>query len=213
MTPTTLDFGNQKVNTTGTARSISVSNGGMANLSVQSVAIAGTNAAEFSRVNDACSGAVLSPGASCTVAVVFRPTATGTRTASLVFTDNAPGSPHAVTMSGVGAVPMASLSPTAVDFGSARLFTATAARPITVTNTGVVTLVVNTVALAGTNPQDFAIVSNGCAGASVPAGGSCTITVKFQPRSLGARTATRQVTDDAPGSPHSASLRGNGSLL
>ena len=65
----------------------------------------------------------------------------------------------------------------------------------------------------GTNPQDFAIVSDGCTGANVPAGGSCTVTVRFQPSTLGTRTATLQVTDDAPGSPQSASRRGTGSLL
>jgi hypothetical protein len=45
-------------------------------------------------------------GANCAVSVTFTPTATGTRTGTLSFADDALGGPHVVTLTGTGqAVP------------------------------------------------------------------------------------------------------------
>jgi hypothetical protein len=42
-------------------------------------------------------------GANCTVEVAFKPTAAGSRAASLSLTDNAPSSPQTISLSGTGA--------------------------------------------------------------------------------------------------------------
>jgi hypothetical protein len=47
-------------------------------------------------------GTSLASGASCAVSISFTPTATGTRTGTLQFVDDASGSPHAVTLTGTG---------------------------------------------------------------------------------------------------------------
>jgi hypothetical protein len=44
----------------------------------------------------------LATGANCTISITFRPTANGSRRASLSIADNAPGSPHTVALSGNG---------------------------------------------------------------------------------------------------------------
>ena len=43
----------------------------------------GTDAALFRIVNDTCIGTTLAPGATCSVSVVFEPTSTGAKTATL----------------------------------------------------------------------------------------------------------------------------------
>ena len=48
------------------------------------------------------SGAAVAEAGSCDVSVNFQPTATGTNTGSLVFTDNAPASPQSIAVSGTG---------------------------------------------------------------------------------------------------------------
>jgi len=77
-----------------------LSNVGGAQLSISSIAISGANASDFAQSNNC--GASLGPSASCTINVTFAPTTTGTRSASVTITDNAPGSPHIVSLSGVG---------------------------------------------------------------------------------------------------------------
>jgi hypothetical protein len=44
----------------------------------------------------------LSPNTSCTISAVFSPTGYGTRTGSLIISDNADGSPQIISLSGVG---------------------------------------------------------------------------------------------------------------
>jgi hypothetical protein len=44
----------------------------------------------------------VAPGATCTIQVVFKPTAAGARTALLELSDNASGSPQSVTLDGTG---------------------------------------------------------------------------------------------------------------
>lgn len=75
--------------------------------------------------------------------------------------------------------------------------------------------------LQGDNPGDFgarADASAGCAGQSVPAFGSCTITVSFKPTAVDNRKAVLQVSfsaaspDPAP-SVHDINLEGSGQIL
>jgi hypothetical protein len=65
-------------------------------LAISSIAVQG----DFAQTN--AWGAPVGPGASYTFSVTFTPTATGTRTGALTITDNAPGSPHVVQLSGAG---------------------------------------------------------------------------------------------------------------
>ena len=100
-------FASRLVNTTSPAQTVTLSNTGNAPLSIASITLpnlAGTNPGDFIISNNAC-GATLAAGASCNIAVTFRPTAVGTRTATLRATDNsgsAPGSTQDVTLTGIG---------------------------------------------------------------------------------------------------------------
>ena len=74
-----------------------LTNTGTAALMIISFATAG----DFAQTNNC--GASLAAGANCTITVTFRPTAMGTRNGAITITDSAPGSPHTVPLSGVGA--------------------------------------------------------------------------------------------------------------
>src|SRR5262249_2862453 len=100
LSPTSLGFGNQNVGTTSAAQTISLTNTGTAALTISSIAISGTNAGDFAQTNN-CS-ATLNVNTSCTISVTFTPSATGTRTASVIVTDNAAGSPQSVALGGAG---------------------------------------------------------------------------------------------------------------
>jgi hypothetical protein len=70
-------------------------------MAVSSYQFSGTNANQFSILGKTCVSS-LPAGASCTLSIVFKPTAAGSASASLVATDNATGSPQSVPLSGTG---------------------------------------------------------------------------------------------------------------
>src|SRR5207244_3625525 len=86
--------------------------------------------------------------------------------------------------------------------------TTSAAQALTLSNTGSAALSITSVAVTGTNSGDFA-QSNTC-GTSVATGASCTISVTFAPAASGTRAAAVAVTDNATGSPQTATLTGTG---
>jgi hypothetical protein len=91
-----LVFGSQLVGTTSDAQSVTLSNSGTATLNISSIS-AGT---DFVTTNNCGTSVVL--GGNCIISVYFVPTAAGARTGTLSVTDNAPGSPHTVSLSGTG---------------------------------------------------------------------------------------------------------------
>ncbi len=62
--------------------------------------------------------------------------------------------------------------------------------PIAFTNLGDGAVSVTSVAKGGPDAADFAITANTCSGATMPAGASCSVSVRFSPSDIGERTAT-----------------------
>ena len=189
-----------------TAQTLTLSNTGNGALGITSLALTGTNASDFAQTNTC--GSSVAAGANCTISVTFRPAASGSRTASVIITDNASGSPQTVSLSGTGTAPVASLSPTSLAFGNQSVGTTSTAQAVTLSNTGNAALSITSLALTGTNASDFA-QSNTC-GSSVAASANCTISVTFTPAASGSRTASVSITDNASGSPQTVSLSGTG---
>jgi pimeloyl-ACP methyl ester carboxylesterase len=207
LSPTSLAFGNQAVGTSSAMKSATLTNSGNAALSISSVAITGTNLADFSQTNNC--GTSLAAAASCTISVTFKPTATGARAASVSITDNAGGSPQKVSLAGTGtAAPAVTLSPTSLSFGNQKVGTASAVKTVTLTNSGAASLTISAIKITGTNSGDFSETNN--CGSSVAAGSSCTLSVRFKPTTTGSRVASVSVTDNAAGSPQNVSLAGTG---
>ncbi|HEY7293454.1 MAG TPA: choice-of-anchor D domain-containing protein [Dehalococcoidia bacterium] len=102
LSPTSLTFAAQDTGTTSAPQSVTATNTGTAPLFFNSVQIRGADPLDFTIVDDGCPGVTLAVGASCTTSVTFSPTTTGTRTANLTFTDNAPNSPQIATLTGGG---------------------------------------------------------------------------------------------------------------
>jgi hypothetical protein len=74
-----------------------------------------------------------------------------------------------------------SLSATSLNFGSQPFLVTSTAQTVTLTNTGTETVSISSIAITGTNADDFS-QRNNC-GSSVTQGGSCTISVTFFPTS------------------------------
>ena len=124
------------------------------------------------------------------------------------ITDNAPGSPQSIGLSGTGTSGQISLSPPSLTFSSQNVGSTSLGQTITVTNTGNASFNISSVALTGVNAGDFSETTT-CGGALAQTA-TCTVTVKFAPTAPLTRTATVSITDTLPGSPHTAGLTGTG---
>jgi Abnormal spindle-like microcephaly-assoc'd, ASPM-SPD-2-Hydin/PQQ-like domain len=99
--PSSLSYPSTPVGTSSASQSAQLTNGLSSTVTISSVAISGTNAADFTVSSKTC-GTSLGANSACSATIVFKPTAAGTRTANLSFTDSATNSPQTVSLSGVG---------------------------------------------------------------------------------------------------------------
>src|SRR5581483_9531149 len=106
LAPSSLSFGTQSVGSATTAQAVTLTNSGTLPLSIGSIGITGTNAADFGE-STTCptSPSTLAAQASCTINVTFTPTANGTRSASVSIADSAADSPQSLSLSGTGITP------------------------------------------------------------------------------------------------------------
>ncbi|MGA2610109.1 MAG: choice-of-anchor D domain-containing protein [Terriglobia bacterium] len=208
LSPTSLSFPNEMVGTASPAEPVTVSNFGYANLTISSIAIAGSVTGDFAvaATGTTCStSAALAPGASCVINVTFTPTIVGSESASLSVSDSAASSPQTVPLSGTGVLlPAPNVSPTSLSFNNQLVGTTSTPQPVTVTNTGTLALSITRVGISSGWTQ-----SNNCL-PSIPADASCTINVSFQPIAGGFQTGTLTLTDLALDSPQTVSLSGTG---
>lgn len=100
----------------------------------------------------------------------------------------------------------AGVMPAALSFSGQIINTTSAAQTITVKNTSVASL--SSISITPSGSTDFG-VRNTC-GTSLNSGKSCTIGVTFAPTATGNAAGTITITDNAPDSPQSVPLTGNG---
>ena len=215
LSPASVAFSNQQVNTSSGPQMVTLTNSGSAPLTITSIGDSGTNPGDFNETTTcALSPNTLAAGGSCTVSVTFAPTASGARSASLVVTDNAPDSPQSITFTGTGTttpVPVITLSPTSLTFPSQAVGSSSSPQTVTVTNSGNAPSTISAIGVTGGNASDFT-QTNTCPAspATLAAGSNCAVSVTFSPGVAGSRTSTLSVTDNAAGSPHTAALGGTG---
>jgi len=204
LSASTLTFGTRSVGTISQAQSVTLTNQGSAPLMLSSISVSGTNSTDFFETNNCPS--ILNSSANCTLTLRFRPTNKGFLSASLSISDNAPGSPQTVTLTGTGT--FIQLTPSSLGFGNQPVGTTSLPKKMRMTNIGKSTVSVDSILIAGTNAGDFTQI-NTC-GKTILAGASCTISVTFTPSAKGARSASISATDNGGGSPQRAALSGTG---
>jgi hypothetical protein len=200
LSPTSLVFAGQLINTTSAAQTITLTNTGTSVLNITSI----TPSGDYAQTNSC--GISVAAGANCAINVTFTPTATGTRTGAITVVDDAAGSPQSVTLSGTGTAPVVSLSATSLSFGSHLVNTTSVAKSVTLRNTGTASLSITSIVSSGQFAQ-----TNNC-GITVAAGGSCTISVTFTPTTAGLQTGAITISDSAANSPQTITLSGTGTI-
>jgi|SRR5277367_726535 len=133
---------------------------------------------------------------------------TKTHAANLLIADNASGSPQMILMSATVINPVASLSPSSLNFGNQKTGTTSAASAVTLKNTGTTTLTLTALSISGNFA--FATGTNCTKSTSLTPGSTCLMEVKFTPASKGSKSGSVTITDNAKNSPQSVPLSGNG---
>ncbi len=98
LVPASVQFLGVAVGASSAPQVVTLTNADSTLMHLWQIAITGTDAGDFSRTT-ACKS-TLAAGAHCSVKVTFAPTKAGTRTASLLISDDGGGSPQAVPLSG-----------------------------------------------------------------------------------------------------------------
>ncbi|HEY1741719.1 MAG TPA: choice-of-anchor D domain-containing protein [Granulicella sp.] len=209
ITPSSIAFPNTAIGFTSAAQPVTITNSGSTSVTLSSIAITGTNAADFSQTNDC--GSSLAPAASCIVQIIAAPSASSARNAYLGVTSSSPDSPQYVALSVTGTTPNGgpvTISPSTLSFNIADTV-----QDITLSNLGSTPLAIKSITETDTSvgATSFSIVGNNC-GSSLAAQSVCTISVTSLQAALDSNenpivyTGTLAIVDDAVGSPQTVSL-------
>ena len=106
--------------------------------------------------------------------------------------------------------PVATLSASALSFGSITVGNTSGPQTLTVTSGGGQALSLNTISISGADPSDFSKTDTCQTPTVLQPGKFCSITVTFAPAATGPRQATLSLTDNAPDSPQLIQLTGSG---
>jgi TolB protein len=206
VSPATWDFGYQAVGTTSSIESFALTNSGTAALTINSVQLASTQAFKI-RANT-CGSSIVAAG-SCSISVTFTPSMSGSISDAVQISYGSPATIQSISLTGNGATPLASVAPTALNFGNQSMPGSSTA-VATLTNSGNASLSNISASISGINAGDYAISSDGCSGVILPANSNCLITISFSPKAKGSRIAALSIADSASGSPQAISLTGTG---
>jgi Bacterial Ig-like domain (group 3) len=168
-----VNFGNQARAVASAAKQLIVSNTGNTAMTLTKEAITGANAADFTVDANSTTciltvGTVLNAGQSCKIGIIFKPAATGARTATLTLLDNTISGTDTATLKGTGILPTPTLTVTSPAGGASFksvtpiTFSVTVTSTLTPAPTGTVQFKVDGVAHGGP-----VTISSGAASTSV----------------------------------------------
>ncbi|RXH57177.1 choice-of-anchor D domain-containing protein [Granulicella sibirica] len=197
LSPSGAGFGAVVVNTSSAAKSLKLINYQVTPLNISGLAVSGPYA--IVPAGTTCvAGTPVAPASSCVVNLIFTPTVVGAIPAGhLTITDDAVTSPQTATLTGSG-IPPASLSTTALNFGTVVVNVPKIAS-VTLKNNQAIPLTIASISgFAGGYTLD---AGSTCPAApnTLPSGASCTIAVSLNATTAGANPGTITIQDDAPG--------------
>ena len=172
-----------------TSQRVTLTNTGDGALTIRAIAIGGAAAGDYSQTNSCVR--TIQPGASCAITVNFTPHAYGLRSATLTVYDDGRGGSQSVALRGTGTAARPLLSSGYLTFGGSRVGIPSAPQSAVLFNSGNGPLSITSIGLTG---GDFVMVTT--CGRALAAGASCTITVRFLPQAIGARSSVVTITDN-----------------
>jgi len=196
---TPLSFPAQRVGTTSTSQSVTLTNTATTTLNISSI----TETSSQFNMTTTC-GSSVAPGANCTFTVSFQPQSKGGHSGIISIRDSASTKPQVIELTGVATV--VSVSPAKLDFGSQAIGTQSQPQSVTVTNHGTTALNFSNIQI-GDN-FEFRQINN--CGTQIAPGASCKVAVTFAPFQKGTEGGQLTISDDGGASPQSVFVTGTG---
>jgi len=200
------DFGNRLVGTDSSQAAFTVTDTGNCPAS-GSVVLTGSNPGDFVLLTSAPFS--LNAGGSKIYYVVFHPTTTGPRNATLRADGTAPCGDADVNIKGTGCLPIITLTPSQDDFGNVNVGTYSPSHSFTLTNTGC-WQATGYVTLTGAHPDQYQFNQSSGGYFNLAPGGTRTILVSFHPNVEGDLPALLQADGDDPCNLVQSTLYGHG---
>ena len=208
-----LSFGSVQVGTVSAPQAVTVSNPNVVALDFSSISISGP----FSISANTCDGSVAA-SSSCQVSVTFNPTTGSNGTnqfGKLQIVDNGQRKTELVALSGIALGtphehngPKLELQPKVLSFGQVGVGSTSASQTVTATNPSNT----NSISVGHIAVQSPFVKTGDTCDGLIPAGGSCSVSVAFQPVSNGKVKEKKGLTfdDSSKNSPQHVKLEGFG---
>ncbi len=200
--PTQVDFGSVQVGTQTKGRPIVLGNPNPEPIQLRVGSVQGGNGGDFRFFPGNCQNNTIPAHGNCSISLTFAPKDAGNRQAELTLASQS--QVQSVRLNGIGvstgtAPPTMTgfmVSPGEVDFGRTALGTPTKGRPITLTNPGTAPIQIRA-SWAGGNGSEFREVGSNCSNLTIPAKGSCVISMAFVPQQSGNRQAVMSLSSSS----------------
>ena len=187
-----------------TEEQLTVSNQSDVGVTIWGTNVEGPGSGAFGTSGSNCGG-TLGVGSSCTIYVRFNPQSEGEQRAFLHINAEGPGGGPLVELSGLGAAPQLQFEPGSFDFGLTPTNEGGERTRMVLRNVGPAPTQVGIETSGG---GAFSIGDSDCWGATLPAGGTCSLQVWFRPGETGLFAG--QVRANSAGATFSAELSGSG---
>ncbi len=207
ISPNAMQFGSYVLGASAPPQTAIISNNGTVGIALGTISAVSSKGGSDYVIQNSCPG-TLAPGASCQIAVMFTPSASGDRPGTLTVPGDGAEAAVVTTLDGTGLNPGSLVfSPQSLAFGKVAT-DASAQLPVTVTNTGEVAVHLAAIGAGG----DFTVTGGSCApGATLAPSASCTVQITFQPMVQGVSSGVVTIANDGTPSSARASLNGVGS--
>ena len=192
----TIAFGDINLGAMSSPALVSISNVGFSDLKITDIQLGGMANDYF--IDKMMAIGTLSPMQSQSIRVVFAPTATGNRSATLTISSNAGN--KTVDLFGNGTAAVLKVTPKALIFTPSHVKSASLPQTVTIANAGTGTLKVMALSVAGMDAASFAQSAGPMAPFGLAANQSATVSLVCTPQRIGTLSATLSVATDL-GSP------------
>lgn len=203
-----MDFGEVYEGFSSQEKTVTVANHGTGDLVIGTLGTTHPLGAQFTLLNDTCSGQTLAPEEDCTFGLRFTPAATNVSTTyydSIDIPSNDPDeNPTTVSLSGISTVAdivvtdqIAPADDNEMLF-DAKVAGTSASRQVTLTNNGNGGLLVGPINSASPLEEPFSIIDDNCSNHTLDPRESCTFSVRFSPSVPGFYNAIFDIPSNDP---------------
>ena len=199
LSPQQINFGDQPLNSTSDPTTVTLTNEGSAPLSISGITVSG----DFAQTNNNCGTLLPAGGSTCTLQMTFTPSQPGQQVGEVSISDDSPGSPHHITVTGNGVFPARSLTllPTSLSFPAQVVDATSPPQSVVLINDGNTAVTLTNIVSTGEFAQTNTCGSLPTTPTVLNVGQACTISITFTPTASGNRSGGLAIQSDAAKSP------------